>query len=488
MIHRDAWNGYSLDLPEGWRTNTAADTMIFAGDASGEAILVWPMAGADGSPGQMATRVAQILAGPDRTFQFWIKPGDASEACGLFSRESGRIRGVLRLQILPQSRGVLATGYQAPSQQLEQRRQALEQILASFRPIQPLAREVFIDPSEGAFSVTLPQGWRAQGGVDRARNPHGEGAVVWLVEDPKSQARVAQESLVIDMVGGSLMGALGGLMGMFSGSGAGTTAPPGLQFGGLPMQVFQGQHGWKSQPFMKVEDYCHKVLLPVARPMRPDLRLEGVLHDPALDELARQSLRPVEMQLRAPVPVETGLAFATYSERNTTFRECSILINWAMPAGGLGPQYWFCSMGPVLRAPLPVWDEMAPILEGIARSFKANQTWESREIAGVSQRMTQERIQAEAYRAQLLRETMDYCHKVDEDIRQHREASQAEINRGQFNLIAGKEDVADSLGQSYKVDSGWDRYWLKNGEIVGSRSYDLDTHLEANGWSRLQIF
>ena len=53
---------------------------ILAGDGQGEAILVWPLARGQESPEQMATRVAQVLAGPDRSFQIWIKSGDSQEA------------------------------------------------------------------------------------------------------------------------------------------------------------------------------------------------------------------------------------------------------------------------------------------------------------------------------------------------------------------------------------------------------------------------
>ncbi len=278
--------------------------MILAGDGADEAILVWPLPAPPGSSAeQVASTVAKTLGGQDRTFQIWIQPSSSNDAGLMFCRENGRLRGVLRLQLLPHGQA-LATGYQAASDCLEARRQDLEQVLTSFRALPALPREPFVEPRESAFSVMVPGGWYVQGSVDRSRNPSGGGALVWVVEDPHSRARVAQESLVIDMVGGSVMGVLGGLAGMFGHALAGSRpapAPPGLQFGGLPMQVFLGQHGWKSQPFMNVQDYCQKVLLPMALPLRPDLTLEGVMHDPALDELAHQSLQPVEMQMGAPV-------------------------------------------------------------------------------------------------------------------------------------------------------------------------------------------
>lgn len=80
MLYQDVWHGYCLDLPAGWRAKTVADAMILAGDGQGEAILVWPLARGQESPEQMATRVAQVLAGPDRSFQIWIKSGDSQEA------------------------------------------------------------------------------------------------------------------------------------------------------------------------------------------------------------------------------------------------------------------------------------------------------------------------------------------------------------------------------------------------------------------------
>lgn len=481
--HRDAWNGFALEMPDHWRTHIGGDHLILAGDGAEEAVMIWSQSQADLE--QACERVGQLLAGQDPTFHLWSREVSSREKQLMFSRQGDRLRGLVRVESMEQGGGVLATGYQGERTQLADRRQTLERILASFQWLPPIPRQVFVDPSEGAFSVMVPQGWKVQGGVDRRRNPRGDAAVYWVVEDPRSQARVAQESLVIDMVSGGLSGLLGWLGQAFEV--APGSVPPGLQFAGLPLQLFQGQHAWKAQPFLKVDEFCHKVLLPLATPLRPGLKLEAVLHDLALDGLARQMLAPVEQQVGARLALETGLVLVTYAEQGQTFRECSILVNWAMPPS-LGGQYWFCSMGPVLRAPLANWEEMAPLLEGVARSFEANTAWEGRQVAAAAQRMTEERLRAEAERARILKDTLDYCNRVNEEIRHNREVTQAEIDRGRFNLIAGKEDLADASGSTYKVDSGWDQYWLKNGEIVGSRSTDLDTHLEANGWSRLRIF
>ena len=52
-----------------------------------------------------------------------------------------------------------------------------------------------------------------------------------------------------------------------------------------------------------------------------------------------------------------------------------------------------------------------------------------------------------------------------------------EIDRRRENAILGEVDVVDEqTGEDYKVDSGSNYYWMKNGTIVGTNTDAIPNH------------
>jgi hypothetical protein len=480
----DRWSGVALDLPDGWHTLSAAASggLVVAcpTDDPSIAVLIWPMeVSLPVSFDELARRVATTIAAGAPDFEAWTPP-DRPENPGwsrellLFSRTTPwgvAVRGALRIAV---DRGGLAlvTGFQAPAARLSELLPLLDRILGSFAPVEPLAREPYIDPAERAWSIVVPRGWHASGRTDRSRSPTGDPTIVWSVEDPATRARASQDGVVLPMVSPAM--GMGGMMGMPGG-------------------------GWNVQPYVDAESFCRTTLLALVRQERPDLQLERTTREPWLELRFKADLRPLEQRYGSQATVSVCLATSSYTEQGLRFRECAAITTWKVPippnptmlftgVAGMMGEHWFCNLGPTLRAPAELFDDLLPVLGGIALSFRADQAWDRNEAGRIMTRMAQEAAAAEATRARMIKETQDYVHRVDQEIQASHAATNAEINRGAYNLIAGKEDVADGAGYSWKVDSGYDTYWQKDGVFVGSKSTDLDTHLDAEGWQRLKIF
>jgi hypothetical protein len=470
--HEDRWNGFALDLPDAWRV-VVDGTKVYA--LNGErAVLFWPLRTDEGPMEPLVERVVRELAGGDPSFEAWGEPEGQRARSVMFRRRGpagGWLRGVIRVERRGSSAAVVR-GFQAPEGEVDAARAECERVARSVRSVAAPRRVRTVDPSEGAWSVEHPEGWRVEGGVDRSR-AQGGGIVVWRVEDPHSGAAVFNDGLMLPMQEPhGMMGWMGAMAG----------------FGPSPM-------GWNHRPFCDAPTATREVLLPLARQRRPDVVLDGVAPDAEVERVTRAQMEEPARRLGGTAQSSTCLAYSRYSEGGSRWRECAVVVTWRVIPAGLGAfgsaaptGYWFINVGPVLRAPAEVFDETLPLLSAIARSFRADTAWEHREMDRAGRRMAEDRARAEAQRAQMLRDTMDHIHRVDEEIVAHRQATTAEINRVGHNTVMGKEDVLDVDGRSTKVDTGYDTYWARDDRVFGSNSTELDAHLESDGWRRLKVF
>ncbi len=471
--HDDRWNGFAFDLPPGWRV-VIDGAKVYAFDDADDAVLFWPRATrGEASLASTTDDVVRELAAGDSTFEAWGAPAGGRSQTVMFrraSRAGATLRGVLRVE-RHGPEAVLVRGFQTRAERQSEMRPTIERVARSFTPVPAPRRQRTVDPSEGAWSVDHPEGWRVTGGVDRAK-AQGGGIIVWRVEDPRSGASVGNDGTIIPMQ----EPAMGGWMGAMMGFGA-----PGM--------------GWNARPFCDAPTCVREVLLPIVRQQRPDIVVEQTAPDAEVERITRAQMEEPARRLGGVAEVSTCLAYTRYNEGGVAWRECAIVVAWRVVPSGFhmgGPMApagsWFISVGPVMRAPAAQFETTLPILAAIARSFHADAGWEHREMDRAGQRMVADRMRAEAERAKILRDTMDYIHKVDAEIVSHRQATNAEISRVGYNTVMGKEDVLDSDGYSYKVDAGADTYWTRDDRILGSNSSELDSHLESDGWRKMKIF
>jgi hypothetical protein len=282
--------------------------------------------------------------------------------------------------------------------------------------------------------------------------------VTWSVDDPATGARAYNDGTVIPF-----------------------TAPAfglGSLFGGA----------WNQQPFTSAVDLCQGLLVKLAQQQRPDLRLISAVPDANLERASAESLRPVAAQFGGQAQVSGALATTLFTEHGRTIREVTAVTTWMIVSPMMAGSQWFATLGPAVRAPDEQFSELESVLAGVVLSYQANQAWENQEIQAAGHRIATERAQAEQYRTRLWRETQEYCQQIGREIQERHAATNAEIARSNYNLIAGKEDVLGEGHYSYKVDTGYQQYWEKDDRIIGSNSADLDTHLRSDGWKKMTVF
>jgi hypothetical protein len=464
--HEDRWNGFALDLPDAWRVRVDGAKVWAVGGE--RVVLFWPLRTDDAALDALVERVVQELAGGDPSFEAWGDPGSERTRSVMFRRrgpDGAWRRGVIRVERRGQS-AVEVRGFQALEGDLEAARAECERVARSVRPVSGPRRVRTVDPSEGAWSVEHPDGWRVEGGVDRAR-AQGGGILVWRVEDPQTGAAVFHDGLTLPMQEPQ------GMMGGFA-------LPP---------------MGWNARPFCDAPTATREILLPFARQQRPDVTLDGVSLDAEIERLTHAQMEEPARRLGGTAQSSACLAWSRYTEGGVRWRECAVVVTWRVVPAGVGAWgntaptgYWFVAVGPVMRAPTEVFDAMLPLLSAIARSFRADAGWEHREMDRAGRRMADDRARAEAKRVEILRDTMEHIHRVNEEIVARRRATTEEVNRIGYNTVLGKEDVLDDDGRSTKVDAGYDTYWTRDDRILGSNSSEFDAHLESDGWRKMKVF
>ncbi len=199
--HQDA-SGFSLQLPHGWRVTAGEGGLVTAVDPAGTAQVIiqpfflkqrataldWlgqaPQRFHQALPGARILRASQVRKRPDEAaaalaYNANQRPGRASLLCSIADR-SGMLYGIA-----------------APESEFAALRPTLLRILSSFRYTGATATAagaaaleygVFQDPKEGAFTLEVPRGWTATGGLYRFAAVDTRPSL--LVESPDGKIRI----------------------------------------------------------------------------------------------------------------------------------------------------------------------------------------------------------------------------------------------------------------------------------------------------------
>jgi len=447
--HVDRWQGFAIDLPDGWQATPQQDGLLVA-HAEGDfarAAFIWPIARREGET--IDEIVKQVVRGVSRHFtgiEAWTPPpaGDKERELRqvvLRGNAPGNVPVRACVRVAGDARTAFATGFAVPEAEVAEKVPLLEYVLASFRLVEPLPREVFVEPNEGAFSLLYPKGWQARGRVQRSGGQGGPVTTPWSIEDPATRARVGDD--------------------------------------GTSLAFFVPTGG----PYTPADAFARGRLIAAAKQRRPDIELEKVVVDEDLQAARKKQLDGVAARVGARATVSTAIVWTHYAEGGVRFREVTVVQDWCLSS--LANQ-WASTLGPSLRAPVAAFEDAAPVLVGIASSFRVNEAWDAREIDTIQRRMAQDRVEAARNIARIQQEGFEHVRSVYSQMQANRTATMSEIQRKWGDVINQKQNLVDSSGQAIKVDSGYDTYWQKGGEIVGSDSGKLDSKLDEAGWTKLQ--
>lgn len=181
-LHRDP-DGFQVNVPTGWNVQKLGNGQVAVVSADRESyVVVAPVVGELRDCGSLLryTMGSGWGAFPTAAQVRVQEQGRASATAG-FTMHDGQIRGAV-LCAAASARSAMLFGLAAPAGDFDSSKAKLVGVLRSFtygssgaapsKPSEPAApqMEPWTDPTESAFTVSKPAGWRAEGGVKRVSN------------------------------------------------------------------------------------------------------------------------------------------------------------------------------------------------------------------------------------------------------------------------------------------------------------------------------
>ncbi len=318
------------------------------------------------------------------------------------------------------------------------------------------------EPREGAFSVLVPSGWVAEGGITRV-NPMTAGGAGNAIEAKLDFTikRDAQGTAMMrwlpSMRYADLRGSPAGDTGMF---------PPGSNYAGMTVM-----------PVLDAATFLSRVAIPYAHRGARNLQLVERKPMPGLADQVRQSV--------AWLPISQGFRFdaamltVTYEESGRPYKEKIItaIHSWGQVAAGI----WENKETMLVRAAPAELDQLAPVLAVIQGSVQVDPQWMMGEIRG---QMERSKIAADTYR-QLA--------QLDKEITAHRQRTNAEINKEMFLTLTSQEEYVNPHTGKVEVGSNqWKCRWVSpSGEEIytDDQNYNplYDRSLQRTDFKRSQV-
>jgi|GEM_PF-3493343 len=478
----DTFYGYSFLLPKGWRTAVLDGSVIACEETNIEtSVHIWQLTlPSPMNASEASAFLIKLVTNFEPRTQAWAAPKKENENYDeqfsiyqTFSINNVPVRGGIYLRILDK-RKAIASCFQVPISNIK-KMSLVEKILSSFRFENALDKSIYIEKRENAWSLAYPKGWNASGYVNRALM----GKHVWSVEDPSTGAKVYNNSTWIEFIYFPLLASQDFYNPYYSIS--------QLVYN---QYITNPQTSWLVQPYMDAETFTRNLIYPFAKREHKDMELIAILPDVIGDAKNKIEMRNLLLSIGIQGRTSSCFALTRYTENGRIYKELTSISTFIIPLPThmlYAGQKWLGIIGPSCRASEEKFEDMLHILLGIASSFKINPSWLESE-----NRASQARLNALMHeRQRIFQDISRTLSETSEIITRGYEArsqTMDDITRHAGNVAGGWEDIRNEYGETWKVASGYNSYWEKNGQIIGSNSAFADEELSANGWKKMQIF
>ena len=458
QTYTDSWYGIQLEHPAGWMVHPEPGGARVMTDEAGWSWAYgrWLAGEQLPSPERIANGLLARLRTRFPTLRAFRSPSDPERPGLLLRLEAeaphGPLLGLLR--VVPQESILLVLGYLALRGDLPTLRPDFERVLCSFRPLQPLPRNLWREPTEGAFTVQVPLDWGAQGGVQRDPSTGFGQMFFQATADPQGLTTLWMSTTPQMFVSG------GGFFGM-----------------GLP--------GVPAHPYSDVPTFVQQILFPQMAQTYPDAQIENVRPLPRVE--ARLAQEAAQVAPGQPIRLSAAEVVLRYSEDGIHLRHKQEMHTYEGPAAPMMPQLWFAETPWGYRAPLEQFDTWEPVLSGMAASFAIEPAWQSREMG-----MRQQQVMAAQRRTQSLQMMTYWNISRDQDLidsmimssYERRSAVQDRVAQGWSDAMLGQRDITTSWGDTlYGVEAGFNRYWVNAvGDVLASDNWLFEPGV---GWEEV---
>lgn len=437
--HRDAWRGFRVWHPGGFRVLRTEGPILVTPDRGRRyAALFWPLALRDPDEARaLPARFVQWRRQANPAARAFMAPPGPSGEILLRVTEDGP-QGLLetQVQVRTEGRSALLLGVLAPGGCPVANLDALVRIGASFAPIPALPRQLWVDPTEGAFAVEVPVGWAARGGISRQDAPGLGTSFFEAWGDATGSVRVRLSGETFQFVdpgpGGGLAGLLGGMPPMAM------LLPPGM-----------------SAPYQAAEAFVRERLLAERRRVDPGAAL---LTGEDREDLARVTLAELARRGMPGARVSAGEYLLRFRPAGAPVLERGRVQTLMVPVPSLlpAPQPWLAEVPRVLQAPEAEFASLEPVLEGVAASSRPNPRWQAQEQAALQGHLAASQADRNRRLGEISRTLSETSDLVTGGYWQ-RQATTDHLSRDWSNAILGYEDRVSSTGEVFNVPAGHDR-------------------------------
>jgi hypothetical protein len=231
--------------------------------------------------------------------------------------------------------------------------------------------------------------------------------------------------------------------------------PPGSSYQGMPVRPMPNLFTFLQETFKRIH------------PQAAGMKVTEKQDMPELAEIFRKLNKPVSDMLAPlgilPMAFHAGGIVVEYNEGSVRYSE-SLLT--ALVDNRAGAASWSNQYTLALRAPADEHQRWKPVLEIIRQSLQFNLQW----VAAASR--------AAGERAKMAQETMRYIQKVDQEILEHRQNSNAEIRHENYLFLTGQEEFVNPYTKEVERDTNEYKYRWTN--FSGDRIYSEDRNFDPN--------
>jgi hypothetical protein len=423
-----------------------------------ERLIVWPffVSGSldAATAGQVLARMASAQ-GPQTT---WAPVRPVGRTALRTEGRVGSDAAVASLAWTPSPKGTAAQFVlaAAPGERRRETEELFAKILSSLRltgrPQGPgggspsgagVAFVPFRDPSEGAFTLEVPQGWRVSGGLVRKASVDVRSSVVASSPDNQVHLRLGDVELPTFSIPTPMLLQLG-----FR---EGSPYSPGYGVSMIVMRYLPGEQFARYWVASRVGSVCSGIQIVSAQPLPQTVQ--------AMNAIMARNGSPVMAQR-----LHAGDA-AFRCQQNQAPAVGYLFVATLLTAGNDGGGVWNVDQLQGYLSPPERSGQAQAILARMVGSVRLNPEW-----VRMQQSIT-------ASTSQIVADTGAHISKVISDSYWSRQASQAEISRKRSNQILGIEDVRDpATGRELRVESGSNYYWIDpRGNIVGTDIHSRPT-------------
>ena len=462
--HNDP-KGFAMDAPPGWSfSSDPRGGRVVVQGPQGEQVVVWPLSVEQSLDARRAQALVQQLA----------RQVDAQMPWGTATAVSGAVRTIAKgpqrsgAAMMTWSSGptgtqVLFYCVEAPAGAYRAETDTFASILKSFRVVpaaapgaptaKPIGATKFVtwtDPRENAFTISIPEGWKAVGGAYRLSATDVRIGVVLGSPDGQMRVLLGDSNLGTFIEPNQMMAYAGLREGGYYGLGDGSQL--------LIERYLTGQQFAQTYARMYVSRECSGLQI-ASNNARPDLA-----------ETFLQAARAEGM----PRPQLTAGDVTFTCTMGATAVRGTLVTATLLPFPGQSGLWYVYRLYGYLATPERQQDAEKVSQQGV-QSFRINPQWQAQQqqIAGAAvaaDNARSQQIRARAMQAiqEDQRQTSDIIMKGWEQ----RSQVYDEISRRRENAILGTLDVIDpETGARYKIDNYSDYHWMNNqGYIAGNNT------------------